>query len=123
MIGNEKPQKDSGPFWIVLLEDQHLCETWIRGETLNQGDKLGGLGLNLGLRGSRLRQVVAWDCRSNGPQKTESPAPSICLSASVREEERVNISLGSGGALGVELGSPVLWGRRDSFVCISPKAE
>lgn len=61
VIGNEKPQKDSGPFWIVLLKDQHLCETWIRGETLNQEDKLGGLGQNLGLRGSRLRQVAAWD--------------------------------------------------------------
>lgn len=97
VIGNEKPQKDSGPFWTVLLKDQHLCETWIRRETLNQEDKLGGLGQNLGLGGSRLRQVVAWDWRSNGPQKTESPAPSICLSTSVREEEHVNISLESSG--------------------------
>lgn len=77
MTGNGKLQKDSVPTWLVLLRDPYWCETWVKGEALNQGDQVGGLGQNLGLKWFRLRQTVAWDYRGrNGPQKIDSPAPS-----------------------------------------------
>ena len=49
-IGNGKLQKDSEPFRLVLFKDHDRRETWIKEESLNHGDQLGGLGQNLGLR-------------------------------------------------------------------------
>ena len=115
VIGSEKRPKDSGLFWLVPLKDHRPCETWVRRETLNQGDQLGGLGQNLGLRGSRLRQAVKWDCRRNGAQKTASPVPSTCLSIASERRNMLTSPWGQ-GAIGSGAG-------RFSFVCKSSEAE